>query len=121
MSAARYDVLAFAAHPDDLEAVMGGTAAKLARKGRSMLFVDLCDGEPARYAEHGQRGEQATQAAAILGVDRFTLPLRDRLIRDTTEVRLAVACLSESTGRVWCSRPRVQASIPITRPSPRSS
>ena len=62
MSAAPYDVLAFAAHPDDLEAVMGGTAAKLVRKGRSMLFVDLCDGEPARYAEHGKRAEQATKA-----------------------------------------------------------
>jgi N-acetylglucosamine malate deacetylase 1 len=93
MSAAPYDVLAFAAHPDDLEAVMGGTAAKLVRKGRSMLFVDLSDGEPARYAEHGKRAEQATKAASILGVDRFTLPLRDRLIRDTTEARLAVARL----------------------------
>jgi LmbE family N-acetylglucosaminyl deacetylase len=36
-----YDVLAFGAHPDDLEAVMGGTAAKLVAKGRSVLFVDL--------------------------------------------------------------------------------
>ena len=93
MSAAPYDVLAFAAHPDDLEAVMGGTAAKLTRKGRSILFVDLCDGEPARYAEHGKRAEQAAKAAAILGVDRFTMPLRDRLIRDTTEARLGVARL----------------------------
>jgi hypothetical protein len=29
----RYDVLAVAAHPDDLEAVMGGTAAKLVDHG----------------------------------------------------------------------------------------
>jgi N-acetylglucosamine malate deacetylase 1 len=65
MSAAPYDVLAFAAHPDDLEAVMGGTAAKLARKGRSILFVDVCDGEPARYGERGERGELATEAAMI--------------------------------------------------------
>lgn len=93
MPAARYDVLAFAAHPDDLEAVMGGTAAKLADKGRSLLFVDLCDGEPARYGERGERAEQATKAASILGVHRYTLPLRDRLIRDTIGARLAVARL----------------------------
>jgi len=43
-----YDVLAFGAHPDDLEAVMGGTAAKLVAKGRSVLFVDLCDGDATR-------------------------------------------------------------------------
>lgn len=93
MSAAHYDILAFGAHPDDLEAVMGGTAAKLAAKGRSILFVDLCDGEPARYGEPGERRNQALTAAAILGVDRATLSLRDRLIRDTTEARLAVARL----------------------------
>ena len=27
----RYDVVAFGAHPDDLEVVLGGTAAKLVR------------------------------------------------------------------------------------------
>jgi N-acetylglucosamine malate deacetylase 1 len=88
-----YDVLAFGAHPDDLEAVMGGTAAKLVDKGRSVLFVDLCDGEPTRYGAPGQRRDQAGRAAARLGVDRFTLPLRDRFIRDTLEARLAVARL----------------------------
>jgi N-acetylglucosamine malate deacetylase 1 len=88
-----YDVLAFGAHPDDLEAVMGGTAAKLVAKGRSVLFVDLCDGEPTRHGERGQRAAQAARAATILGVDRTTLPLRDRLIRDTVDARVAVARL----------------------------
>jgi LmbE family N-acetylglucosaminyl deacetylase len=87
------DVLAFGAHPDDLEAVLGGTAAKLVGKGRSVLFVDLCDGEPTRYGTPGQRVQQALKAAAILGVDRVTLPLRDRLIQDTPDARLAVARL----------------------------
>ena len=91
--AGRYDALAFGAHPDDLEAVLGGTAAKLVARGRSVLFVDLCDGEPTRYGDRGQRAQQANSAAAILGVDRFTLPFRDRLIRDTTEARLGVARL----------------------------
>lgn len=93
MAPSHYDVLAFAAHPDDLEAVMGGTAAKLAAKGRSILFVDLCDGEPTRYGNPGERTEQALAAAAILGVDRLTLALHDRLIRDTSDARLEVARL----------------------------
>jgi LmbE family N-acetylglucosaminyl deacetylase len=46
-----FDVIAFAAHPDDLEVAMGGTAAKLAAAGLRVLFVDLTDGEPARYGQ----------------------------------------------------------------------
>ncbi len=85
------DVVAFGAHPDDLEAVMGGTSVKMVRSGRSVLYVDLCDGEPARYAERGVRHQQATKAAEVLGVDRITLPLRDRLIVDSIEARLQVS------------------------------
>ena len=88
-----FDVVAFGAHPDDLEAVMGGTALKLRQAGRTILFVDLCDGEPARYAPAGVRGRQAALAARLLGVQRLTLRLRDRLIRDTIAARLQVAAL----------------------------
>jgi LmbE family N-acetylglucosaminyl deacetylase len=88
-----YDVVAFGVHPDDLEAVMGGTAVKLVRNGRSVLFVDLCEGEPARHAERGVRREQAMKAAGILGADRMILPFQDRLIIDSIEARLRVAQL----------------------------
>ncbi len=93
MPTAAYDVIAFGAHPDDLEVVMGGTAVKLARKGLKVLLVDLCEGEPARHARRGERHKQALQAAEILGVERKTLALQDRLITDTVEARLAVARL----------------------------
>lgn len=88
-----YDVIAFGAHPDDLEAVMGGTTVKLVRKGLSVLFVDLCQGEPARHAARGERHKQAVKAAEILGVERKTLTLQDRLISDSTDARLEVARL----------------------------
>lgn len=88
-----YDVLAVAAHPDDLEAVMGGTTVKLVQAGLKVLFVDLCDGEPARHAPPGERRTQAEKAAEILGVDRVVLGFQDRLIRDDDEARLAVADL----------------------------
>ena len=88
-----FDVLAFGAHPDDLEVVIGGTIVKLVRKGLSVLFVDLCEGEPARHAARGERHAQASKAAEILGVERTTLTLQDRLINDTTDARLQVAWL----------------------------
>jgi N-acetylglucosamine malate deacetylase 1 len=89
----RFDVLAFGAHPDDIEVSMGGTIAKLADKGLTTLVVDLCDGEPTRHASRGAREIQAAEAARILGVTRVTLDLADRLIQDTVEARLQVAHL----------------------------
>lgn len=86
-----YDVLAVAAHPDDLEAVMGGTTVKLVEAGLKVLFVDLSSGEPARHAPVGERRAQADRAAAILGVERVTLGFQDRLLRDDDDARLAVA------------------------------
>ena len=88
-----YDVIAFGAHPDDLEAVMGGTTVKLVQQGLSVLFVDLCEGEPARHAARRERHKQAVKAAQILGVERKTLTLQDRLISDSTDARVQVALL----------------------------
>ena len=55
MTGDSYDVLAIAAHPDDMEAVAGGTLAKLARRGARVLLVDLSPGEPTRFADCGAR------------------------------------------------------------------
>jgi LmbE family N-acetylglucosaminyl deacetylase len=85
--------LLFAAHPDDLEVSLGGAAAKLAAAGQRVLFVDLTDGEPSRYAAPGVRREQAMRAAEILGVERIILEDKDRLLRDSIALRLSVARL----------------------------
>jgi bacillithiol biosynthesis deacetylase BshB1 len=96
-----YDILAFGAHPDDLEVAMGGTAAKLAAQGLRVLFVDLTDGEPARYAEPQVRREQAMRAATILGVERLVLDAHDRLLTDSLPARMTVARL------IRTHRPRI--------------
>ena len=96
-----FDVIAFAAHPDDLEVSMGGTAAKLVASGLRVLFVDLTDGEPARYAPAGVRKEQAGRAAGILGVERLILEERDRLLQDSVPLRMTVARL------IRTHRPRI--------------
>lgn len=93
MSSQVYDVVAFGAHPDDLEVAIGGTVVKLVRKGLSVLFVDLSQGEPSRHAARGERHAQAVEAAQTLGVERIILTLQDRLIVDTIEPRLEVARL----------------------------
>ena len=88
-----FDVIAFAAHPDDLEVSMGGTTLKLVAAGLRVLFVDLTDGEPARYAPEGVRRENAVRAAEILGVERLILGEHDRLLQDSVVSRLTVARL----------------------------
>jgi LmbE family N-acetylglucosaminyl deacetylase len=96
-----YDTLVVTAHPDDAETQMGGTLAKLADAGRRVLVVDLTDGEPSDFAEHGVRARQAAQAARILGVERLTLGGRDRLLMDDLESRLAVAALIREHRPRW--------------------
>jgi LmbE family N-acetylglucosaminyl deacetylase len=88
-----YDTLVISAHPDDAESQMGGTLAKLADQGHRILLVDLTDGEPTEFAQPGIRAKQAQEAARLLGVERLSLGLQDRMLADTTHTRLAVAKL----------------------------
>jgi GlcNAc-PI de-N-acetylase len=86
-----YDALVIAAHPDDAETQMSATLARLTDAGQRVLLVDLTDGERTEFAEPGVRAKQAHEAARILGVERCTLGLRDRLLQDTADARLKVA------------------------------
>jgi LmbE family N-acetylglucosaminyl deacetylase len=117
-----YDALVIAAHADDAETQMGGTLAKLADRGQRILLVDLTDGEPTEFAEPGVRARQAADAARILGVERVSLGGQDRLLRDTTEVRLEVARLIRIHRPRWvygtgeaCTHPDHAAAGDITR------
>ncbi len=117
-----YDALVVAAHPDDAETQMGGTLAKLVQKGQRILLVDLSDGEPTEFAERGVRARQAAEAARILGVDRMSLDVQDRLIWDTPEVRLKVAGLIREHRPRWvygtgeaCVHPDHAAAAAIVR------
>jgi LmbE family N-acetylglucosaminyl deacetylase len=96
-----YDALVIAAHPDDAEVQMGGTVAKMTDQGVRVLFIDLCTGEPADYAEPGVRARQAIRAAAILGADRIMLEQQDRFIQDTIPLRLQLAELIRSHRPRW--------------------
>lgn len=71
------DFLCVGAHADDVELGMGGTVAKMARRGRRGAIVDLTDASAGTRGTPEERLEEAARAAAILGVGRFNLGFRD--------------------------------------------
>ncbi len=60
-------VLAFGAHPDDIEFGCGGVIAQETRAGRAAHFVVCSRGEAASHGEPEERVAEAQRAAALLG------------------------------------------------------
>jgi N-acetylglucosamine malate deacetylase 1 len=82
------DVLAIAAHRDDVELTCGGTLLKAAAQGRRTAIVDLTQGEMGSRGSAELRAAEASQAAEILGVAaRVNLGLPDAGIINTPETR----------------------------------
>ncbi len=73
------DLLAFGAHPDDVEIGMGGTIAKYVRRGYRIVICDLTQAELSSNGTVDERQREAAEAARRLGVsERFNLGLPDR-------------------------------------------
>ena len=86
------DILAIAAHRDDVELTCGGTLIKAARQGRRTAIVDLTQGEMGTRGSAALRGAEAERAAEILGcVARENLGLPDAGIENTPATREALA------------------------------
>ena len=82
------DVLALAAHPDDVELCAGGTMCVLARDGYTTGIVDFTRGELGSRGTPEGRLEEAAAAADLLGVSaRHNLGLADGDIQNTPETR----------------------------------
>jgi N-acetylglucosamine malate deacetylase 1 len=78
---AHLDVLAIAAHPDDVELSVGGTLLKLAEIGYKTGILDLTRGEAGTRGTPEIRAAEAQSAAEILGVSvRENLDLGDSQI-----------------------------------------
>lgn len=85
-------VLAFGAHPDDVELGCGGLLALCARRGQPAGVVDLTRGEGASRGTVAERAREAVEAARILGLAvRENLGLPDLHLEDTLAVRRQVA------------------------------
>ena len=86
------DILAFGAHPDDVEICCGGTLLKAAAQGQRAAVVDLTRGEMASRGTAEERDREAAQAAEILGLTaRRNLDMGDGRLMDTQEGRELVA------------------------------
>jgi bacillithiol biosynthesis deacetylase BshB1 len=85
------DVLAIAAHPDDVELTCGGTLAQLKARGYRFGIIDLTRGEMGTRGTAEIRTAEALQAAKILGADfREALNLGDGGLGRGREEELAV-------------------------------
>ena len=88
----RADVLAIAAHRDDVEQTCGGTLLRMAARGLRTAILDLTQGEAGTRGSAKERAAEAAEAAKLLGVGwRQALSLPDGAVENTLENRIAIA------------------------------
>jgi N-acetylglucosamine malate deacetylase 1 len=86
------DILALAAHRDDVEQTCGGTLLKMAERGYRTAILDLTQGEMGTRGTAEDRAREADEAARILKVSRRkALDIPDGRVENTWENRLKVA------------------------------
>lgn len=92
MNANALDVLAIAAHRDDVEQTCGGTLLKMAQLGHSTGILDLTQGEMGTRGTAADRAREAGEAAKILRVAfRQALDIPDGRVENTWQNRLKIA------------------------------
>ncbi len=96
------DVLAIAAHPDDVELTCGGTLIKMAQLGYRTGILDLTHGEMGTRGSAKIRDQEASAAARLMGIGfRESLGFPDARVEATMKNKLAVA------SKIRQLRPRV--------------
>lgn len=86
------DVLAIAAHPDDVELTCGGTMLKMAERGYATGILDLTAGEMGTRGTPETRAKEAAKAAKILRAKwRGTLGIPDSDVHASRQHKLSLA------------------------------
>lgn len=92
MSTPALDVLALAAHRDDVEQTCGGTLLKMAQRGHRTGILDLTQGEMGTRGTAEDRIRESEEAARLLRVCfRHALDIPDGRVENTWENRLKIA------------------------------
>ena len=87
----KLDILAFGAHPDDVELGCSGTIAKEISLGKKVGIIDLTRGELGTRGSVAIRNEEARKAGEILGIDvRENLDMRDGFFVNDEKHQLAI-------------------------------
>jgi len=85
------DLLAFGAHPDDVELGCGGTLLNYIAQGNSVAIVDLTQGELGTRGTLAIRKQESINAAKILGItDRKNLTFKDALFKEDEQHQLKI-------------------------------
>jgi bacillithiol biosynthesis deacetylase BshB1 len=96
------DLLAIAAHRDDVELTCGGTLAVAVKAGHRVGIIDMTQGEMGTRGDAQTRAAEAERAAQTLGVSvRLNAGLRDAHIENDEASRTRIVELIRQT------RPRV--------------
>ncbi|WP_188361733.1 bacillithiol biosynthesis deacetylase BshB1 [Flavobacterium orientale] len=87
----KLDILAFGAHPDDVELGCAGTIAKEIALGKKVGIIDLTQGELGTRGSAAIRATEAAKAAQILGLSaRENLKMRDGFFQNDEAHQLQV-------------------------------
>lgn len=88
----KVDVLAIAAHRDDVEITSGGLIAKFVDLGYTVGILDLTEGEMGSHGDAVTRLAESTEAAKELGVEvRANLGLPDAYLENSLAARAVLA------------------------------
>lgn len=87
----KLDLLAFSAHPDDVELSCGGTIIKHVQAGKKVGIIDLTQGELGTRGSAEIRKEEADEAAKILGLSiRENLNMSDGFFENNETNKLKI-------------------------------
>ncbi len=87
----KLDVLAFGAHPDDVELGAGGTLIRLVEQGKKVGIVDITRGQLGSRGTVADREKEAADSAKIMGLHaRENLGFEDGLFVNDQRHRAAV-------------------------------
>jgi bacillithiol biosynthesis deacetylase BshB1 len=87
----KLDILAFGAHPDDVEISAGATLLKYAREGKKIGIIDLTEGELGTRGSVEKRYEEAAKASKFIGLQmRENLNMGDGFIQDSNENKIKI-------------------------------
>jgi len=90
----KLDVLAIAAHPDDVELICGGTLIKAAKQGYTTGVLDLTAGEMGTRGTPETRAQESAKASKIMGLKwRSILGVPDSDVQATRENKLKLAAV----------------------------
>jgi LmbE family N-acetylglucosaminyl deacetylase len=88
----RLDILAIAAHPDDVELTCGGAVIKMVEAGYKVGIVDLTVGESGTRGSVALRKKESDRASLVMGiVHRENLGLPDAGVEDRRDYKLKIA------------------------------